>query len=99
MIKFRDFLVFASKIASILRLKSTEALCADNWDFLAVVQIEKNSLYCFCKIAMLQKQKKSVFSSCQTEKSKLCSFVNVVVKIDIDALKIAEQTNEIKNWQ
>ena len=51
---------------------------------LALVQIKKNLLFCFCSFSMLRK-KKNVYSS-RLKHLKLNTSINIVAKIDIDAL-------------
>ena len=53
---------------------------AGNWEkFLAIVQVEKSSFFRFCYFTMLQKQ---------TQHWELNSFTNMVIKLDINILKI-----------
>ena len=79
--------MFASKIATtVIRDYSALLLCASNRSFLAVVQREKARFFGFL-ILRCCKSNKEAFTQVATEHWKLNSFINMVAKIVIDALK------------
>ena len=84
--------IFASKTASIPRLKSAVAHCAGKIEkkFWLLFKLKKTRLYAFAILRCRKSSKKKLFLKL-TEHSKPNSFTNMVAKIDIDALKFTNK--------